>query len=72
MAETVSSAFLSPARLLTEIVFAVRSIRFTSPPSTFPGPTSTKILTPSSTRPLAACVNRTGAVSCSTKSDAKR
>ena len=50
----------------------VRSIRLTRPESTLLGPTSTKVLTPSSIRPRAAWVKRTGAVSCSTSSDAKR
>ena len=37
-----------------------------------PGPTSTNVFTPSLTSPCAACVNFTGAVTCSTSSPAIR
>jgi len=42
-----------------------RSIRFTSPDSTPPGPTSTNVRTPSPTSACTDWVNRTGAVTCS-------
>jgi hypothetical protein len=58
-----SSIRSSELRSLTEIAFTLRSMRLTSPERTLPGPTSTNVRTPSLTRPEAACVNRTGAVS---------
>ncbi len=71
-AEICSSSLFSESRLLTEIVLTLRSIRFTSPESTFPGPTSTNERTPSPTSSRVACVNLTGAVSWSTISVAIR
>jgi hypothetical protein len=58
--------------LLTEIAFAPRSMRFTRPLSTLPGPTSTNVFTPPRISSDADCVKRTGAVSWSTKSGAIR
>src|SRR2546427_7784374 len=43
---------------------------FRSPERTLPGPTSTKVWTPSLIKAWPACVKRTGAVSCSTSSGA--
>ena len=42
-----SLSFSTEARSLTGIVFTLRSIRFISPESTLPGPTSTNVFTPS-------------------------
>src|SRR6185437_1519857 len=67
-----SCSLSSAARLLTEIAFALRSIRFTRPESTFPGPTSTNVFTPPRISSDAAWVKRTGAVSWSTRSGAMR
>src|SRR5581483_4282029 len=68
-AEASSSLiFSSDRRSLTGIAFTLRSIRFSRPESTFPGPTSTNVRTPSLASSDAACVNRTGAVSWSTSS----
>jgi hypothetical protein len=61
-----------PARLLTEIAFTLLSMRLTRPESTLPGPTSTKVCTPSRISSVADCVKRTGAVSWSTSSAPKR
>src|SRR5262249_41577632 len=60
---SVSSSPSSAATLLTGIALTVLSMRRTRPESTFPGPTSTNVRTPSRTSALAACVKRTGAVS---------
>src|SRR5581483_11895060 len=53
-----SSIFSSALRLLTGIALTLRSIRFTSPESTLPGPISTNVRAPSLTSALAACVKR--------------
>ncbi len=58
--------------LLTETALTLRSIRFTRPVSTLPGPTSTKVRTPPRMSSDADCVKRTGAVSWSTRSGAIR
>src|SRR5262249_3393343 len=58
----------SASMLLTETALTLRSIRLTSPLSTLPGPTSTKVRTPSRMSSDADCVKRTGAVSWSTRS----
>src|SRR5206468_6169491 len=68
LAESVSSSLSRAAGVLTEIVLTLRSIRLTSPERTLPGPTSTNVCTPSLASACAACVKRTGAVSCSTSS----
>ena len=64
-----SRAFSRLARSLTEIALTLLSIRLTRPESTFPGPTSTNVVTPPWTSSRAACVNLTGAVSWSTRSE---
>ena len=46
----------------------LRSILFSKPLSTLPGPTSTNVVTPWLISSRADCVNLTGAVSCSTSS----
>ena len=63
-------SFSSEARSLTGIAFTLRSILFSRPERTLPGPTSTKTFTPWRISSRAACVNLTGAVSCSTSSAA--
>src|ERR671935_4289 len=62
---SVSSSLSIASGESTEIVFTLRSIRFTSPDSTLPGPISTNVFAPSFINDCAACVKRTGAVSCS-------
>ena len=66
----LSRAFSRLARSLTGIARTPLSIRLISPESTFPGPTSTNVVTPSWTSSRAAWVNFTGAVSWSTSSEA--
>src|SRR5262249_43238002 len=70
--ESSSSIFSSALRLLIGIALTLRSIRFPSPLRTLPGPISTKVLAPSLISSDAACVNRTGAVSWSTRSGPMR
>src|SRR5262249_35658597 len=66
--ESSSGSRSSASMLLTETALTLRSIRLTSPESTLPGPTSTKVRTPSRMSSVADCVKRTGAVSWSTRS----
>src|SRR3954465_6283962 len=66
------SSALSDLKSLTEITRTPLSILFSKPLSTLPGPTSTKTVTPLRMSSVAACVNFTGAVSCSTSSVRKR
>src|SRR5205823_12431570 len=44
---SVSCSLSSAARLFTETALTLRSIRFTRPERTLPGPTSTNVFTPS-------------------------
>src|SRR5207248_6244453 len=71
-AASTSCSSSSAARLFTETAFTLRSMRLTRPERTLPGPTSTNVRTPSRMSSLAACVNRTGAVSWSTRSGPMR
>src|SRR5262249_40347708 len=66
--ESSSGSRSSESRLLIETVWTLRSIRFTRPERTLPGPTSTNVLTPARISSVADWVKRTGAVSWSTRS----
>src|SRR4029077_6896923 len=63
-----SLIFSSVGRSLTETALTLRSIRFSRPERTFPGPTSTNVRAPSLISSDAACVKRPGAVRWSTSS----